>query len=107
MQRHENDAFLRAVRTVENTEGWGLAEEYGPYQMGPAARRYTGGHGRREAEVWLEYIKSILRQKNVHPGPYNVAMAWNCGPHKVAKGPIPLVSYYYATMVCNVFGRND
>lgn len=106
---------LQAIHWVENPNNEtrvGAHGEMGPYQFRVATwRMHTSRpfslamqrkHADEVAVKHYEWIKAGLERAGIHAGPFNIALAWNCGLDAVVTGRVPAVSYGYAEQVQNL-----
>lgn len=108
-------AYLDATREIENWQGRdGRHGERGAYGIREATWRQHMGDsdfalarqerwGRECARRHVTWLQRELQRAGVHPGVFNVALAYNAGLARVLGGRLPERAYDYATRVRNLY----
>jgi hypothetical protein len=111
----EMEPYLDATREIENWDGRdGRHGERGAYGIRAAAWRQHMGDmdfalarqerwGRECARRHVSWLQRELDRSGIHPGAFNVALAYNAGLARVQGGHVPDRAYSYAQRVTNLY----
>ena len=111
----ETEAYLDATREIEHWGGRdGRHGERGAYGIRPATWAQHMGDmdfalarqerwGRECARRHVAWLQRELARAGVHPGVFNVALAYNAGLARVLAGRAPERAYDYAGRVQNLY----
>lgn len=111
----EVEPYLDATREIEDWQGRdGQHGERGSYGIRPATWRQHMGDmpfasarqerwGRECARRHVTWLRRELARSGVHPGIFNVALAYNAGLARVLSGRVPERAYDYALRVRNLY----
>lgn len=111
----EVEPYLDATREIENWQGKdGQHGERGAYGVREAVwQQHMGGMdfalarqerwGRECARRHVEWLQARLQAAGIHPGVFNVALAYNAGLSAVVRGRVPMRAYDYANRLRNLY----